>query len=107
MIFRVDLIVLHRCNQVVELIGVGFSREKCCSVIPRKRLLNHHRIVEKVQHKGVVLLRMAAIQAGERLHSLDVIEHLVHIHGVQQRLVKARLEHICYDENAIRVRLKH
>ena len=50
-----------------------------------------------------MLLRMGAVEPGERLHRLDAGERLVHIHGVQQRLVVAGLELVGADQKAIRV----
>ena len=44
-----------------------------------------------------VLFRMASIEAGKRLHGFNVVQGLVHIHGVQQRFVEARLEHVRND----------
>ena len=97
------LILIHNCNEVIQLVRVGFAGQNRRAIIPRERLLNHLRLVCKVQDKSVILFRAAAVKSGKRLHSLDIIEHLIHIHGVEQRLVKARLKHIRNDENAIRV----
>ena len=49
---------------------------------------------------------MAAVEARQGLNSLDVVKHLVYIHRVQQRLVKARLEHIGHNQNTIGVFLE-
>ena len=49
---------------------------------------------------------MGTIQARERLHGTNVVKWFVHVHGMQQRLVKAGLKHICYDQDAVRIFLK-
>ncbi len=46
---------------------------------------------------------MRAVQAGQRLHRLDAGQHLVDVHGVQQRLVVAGLELIGANQKPIRV----
>jgi hypothetical protein len=57
----------------------------------------------EVEHEHVVLLRVRAVQARERLHGLDAGERLVHVHRVQQRLVVAGLELVGADQEAVRV----
>ena len=73
--------------------------ENFCLMLPMRQKLDF----DLSSNDAIILLRAAAVQAGERLYRLDVIKHLVHIHGVEQRLIKARLKHIRNDENAIRV----
>ena len=50
-----------------------------------------------------MLLRVRAVQAGERLHRLDAGQRLVHVHRVQQRLVVAGLELVGADQEAVGV----
>ena len=61
------------------------------------------RVVLEVEHEAVVLLRVRAVEARERLHRLDARERLVHVHRVQQRLVVAGLELVGADQEAVRV----
>jgi hypothetical protein len=44
-----------------------------------ERLLDRVGVVHEVEHEGVVLLRMRAVQARERLHRLDPRERLVDV----------------------------
>ena len=57
----------------------------------------------KSSTKHVVLLRVRAVEARQRLHGLDARERLVHVHRVQQRLVVAGLELVGADQEAVRV----
>ena len=103
---RVYLVRLHFGNQVVQLVRIGFAGQQRGLVVPGEGFDDIVRIVEKVQHEGIVLLWARPVQTAERLHRLDVVEHLVYIHGVQQRLVIAGLEHVRHDEKTIRVLLE-
>ena len=49
-------------------------------------------VVEKVEHEHVVLLGVRPVEARQGLHRLDAGQRLVHVHGVQQRLIVAGLE---------------
>ena len=66
------LILIHNCNEVIQLVRVGFAGQNRRAIIPRERLLNHLRLVCKVQDKSVILFRAAAVKSGKRLHSLDI-----------------------------------
>jgi hypothetical protein len=58
-------------------------------------------VVEEVEHEDVVLLGMGPVQPGQGLHGLDARQRLVHVHGVQQRLVVAGLELVGADQEAV------
>ncbi len=60
-------------------------------------------VVHEVEHEDVVLLGMGTVEPGEGLHGLDAGELLVHVHGVEQRLVVAGLELVGADEEAVGV----
>ena len=90
------------CNKVMQLVGVGLVREYRCLIIARERFPNLLGIVGEVEHEHITLLRMGAIQTRKRLHGLDVRQHLVHIHGMQKRLIVAGLELVGHNEEAVR-----
>ena len=50
-----------------------------------------------------MLLRVCAVQARQCLYRLDAREQLVHVHGVEQRLVVAGLELVGADQESVRV----
>ena len=49
---------------------------------------------------------MTAIQAGKRLHGLDIRQAFVNVHGMEQRLIKSRLEFVCDHKNTVGILLK-
>ena len=106
MLFGVNLIFLHHGNQVVELVRVSFAGKQSSSVIARERLFNHCGLICEVQNESIVLRRMATVQSGKGLNCFYVIEHLVDIHRMKQRLIKTSLEHICNNKQSIRVCLQ-
>ncbi len=90
--------------QVVQLVGVGLLAEDGRAVVvARTTVWIVVGVVQEVEHEGIVLLGVRAVQARERLHGLDAGERLVHIHRVQQRLVVAGLELVGADQEAVRV----
>jgi hypothetical protein len=98
-----DARFVQRRAQVVELVGVGLLAEHRRSVVGRERRDDRVRVVGEVEHEGVVLGRVSAIEARERLHRLDARERLVDVHRVQQRLVVAGLELVRADEQPVGV----
>ena len=48
-------------------------------------------ISSEVEDEGVLLARIGAVEAAQRLHGLDVAQFLVNHHGMEQRLIKAGL----------------
>ena len=89
----------------MQLVRVGLLGEDRRAVVVGEGLLDRLGVVHEVEHEDVVLLRVRAVQARERLHRLDAGEHLVHVHRVQQRLVVAGLELVGADQEAVRVLL--
>ena len=89
----------------MELVRVDLLAEDGRPIVIRKRRLDGGSIVLEVKYKGVVLLWVCPVEARQRLHCLDARERLVHIHGVQERLVVAGLELVGADQEAVRVAL--
>ena len=60
-------------------------------VVRLERFADFVAVVHEIQHEGVLLVRVGAVQAREGLHGLDAGQALVHIQGVQQGLVETGL----------------
>ena len=71
----IDLVAVERGLQVVQLVRVGLLGEDRRAVVVGERLLDRVGVVHEVEHEHVVLLRVRAIQARQRLHRLDAREH--------------------------------
>ena len=102
----VDLAAVERGLEVVQLVGVGLVGEDGGAVVGLEGVADGIAVVAEVEHEDVALLGVGAVEAGEGLHGLDAGEHLVDVHGVQERLVVAGLELVGADEEAVRVLLK-
>ena len=85
----------------MQLVRVGLVAEDRGAVVGLERLLDGLGVVHEVEHEGVVLLRVGAVQARQRLHRLDAGQRLVDIHRVQQRLVVTGLELVGADQEPI------
>lgn len=62
LLLGVDLVAVQIRLQVVQFIRVGFVTEDSGAVIGLERLLDGLRVVVEIEHKGVVLLRVGAIE---------------------------------------------
>ena len=89
---RIDLRVVQRGLQVVQLVGIGFLRQQRGAVVVLKRERDRFAVVLEVEHEAVVFLRVRAVEPRERLDRLYARQRLVHIHRVQKRLVISGLE---------------
>ena len=87
----------------MKLVRVCLLAQNRGAVVIGKRVLNDLCVVLEIEDEDIVLLRMGAVQTGERLHGFDAAESLIHIHGVQERFVVAGLKLVGADEEAIRV----
>ena len=100
---RIDLAALQLGLQVMQLVGIGLLRQNRRPVVVGKRLLDGVGIILKVENEYVVLLRVGAIQARQRLNCFDSGQDLVYIHRVQERLVIAGLEFVGAHQKSVRV----
>ena len=103
MLRRVDLRAVQRRTEVVQLVRIGLLGKQGGAVIVLEGEGDCFDAVLEVKYEAVMLLRMGAIQARQRLDRLDPRERLVHVHGVQQRLIVAGLELGRTDQEAIRI----
>ena len=62
--------------------------------------------VLKVEDKRALLIRCSSIQSGKSLNSRNVFEFLIHIHCVEQGLIKAGLIFVCNNKNVIQIRVE-
>ncbi len=92
--------------KVVEQVRVGGLAQEGPVVVGREGFLNLLGLVGEVQNHRVVLARVNTIEPGQGLDGVDAAELLVHVHGVQQRLVEARLELVRHDQERYSSRLK-
>ncbi|OQC00633.1 MAG: hypothetical protein BWX80_03412 [Candidatus Hydrogenedentes bacterium ADurb.Bin101] len=60
-------------------------------------------IVHEIQDKGLFLTVGGAVQTGQGLHRLDARKPLIHIHGMQQRLVKPGLVLLRHQQHLVRI----
>ena len=63
-------------------------------------------VVEEVEHEHAVLLGVRPVEARQGLRRLDAGQRLVHVHGVQQRLVVAGLELVRAHQEAVAILLE-
>ena len=61
----------------MKLVRVRLLGEDGRAVVVGECLANRLRVVHKIEHEGIVLLGVRAVQAREGLHCLDSREHLV------------------------------
>jgi len=88
--------------EVVQLVRVGLLAEDGGAVVGLERLADGVGVVVEVEHEGILLRGMGAVETREGLHRLYAGERLVHVHGVQQGFVVAGLELVGDDEEAVR-----
>ena len=88
---------------MIELFGLRFLPTLRAGVELLKGVLYLFPIIHKVQHKGVFFMRVDAIQAGQGLDGLNTGQPFVHIHGVQQGLVKAGLVFLRHKQDLVLV----
>ena len=87
--------------KVVEQVRVGGLAQEGPVVVGSEGFLNLLSLVGEVQNHRVVLARVNTIEPGQGLDGVDPAQFLVHVHGVQQGLVKPRLEFIRHDQEAV------
>lgn len=56
----------------MEFVWVCFVTQYGSPVVIGKGFLNHLSAVHEIKHKGVCLLRVGTVKAGERLHRLSL-----------------------------------
>lgn len=86
-------------TQIIHLVVIGASFQKGGFVVGLKRVPNVLVGVHKVQNKGAVLAAAGAVEAGKRLNGVDVAQFLIHVHRMEQRLVKPGLIFVCNHQN--------
>ena len=87
-----DLGVEDLHPQVVEEVGIGLVGEMRLLVIREEGTADRFSVVDEVEHEGARLVgREDAVQPRKGLHRLHVVEPLVDVHGVKQRLVEPGL----------------
>ena len=64
--------------------------------------MNLRGLVGEVEHGRLTLGGMRAIETRQRLHGVHATELLVHVHGVQQRLIETGLKLVGHDQKAKR-----
>ncbi|MDE0464383.1 MAG: hypothetical protein OXH93_18330 [Caldilineaceae bacterium] len=101
----VDLAVVERRLQVVQLVGIGLLRQDRSAVLVGEGRLDCVEVVGEIKHERVVLPRVRPVETGKRLHRLDARQRLVHVHRVQQRLIVTGLKLACADQEAIGISL--
>ena len=61
LILRVNLDGLHRINQIIQFVDIRLSGKNRSFIIPVKSLLYNLRIMDKIQDKSVLLIRMTTV----------------------------------------------
>jgi hypothetical protein len=97
---------VERQFEVMQPVGVGFIRKDRGAVVVLESVGDRLAVVLEIEHEAIPFLGMRTIEPRQRLHRLNARERLVHIHGVQERLVVAGLELFGADQEAIRIFLK-
>ena len=79
------------CAKVVNTVYVRIAHHGGCLIVRQECFLNILFGILEVEHKGAVLSSGRSVQTGKRLNSSNILQFLVHIHGMKQRFVKAGL----------------
>lgn len=87
----------------MQPVWIGLFAQDGGAVIRCKGCLDCVRVIEEIQHECIMLLRVSPVEAGEGLHSFDIGEGLIHIHGMQKRFIIAGLEFVCHHQKSIRI----
>ena len=96
------MVVFHGPFQVVELVWIGRLGEQSGFKVWLEGLLDLVRLVDEVQHAGIFLLGpIYSVQPAQRLNGINATELLIHVHRVEQRLIKASLELLCHDQQPV------
>ena len=99
----IHLLGIKIALQIVQLVGIGFTGLDRGAVVVLEGYLHRFSVVGEVQNKSIALLRMGAVQPGERLHGQHTRQRLVYVHRVQQRFIKTGNELVGNDQKAIRL----
>lgn len=91
---------------IVEQVRVRAFTQPRALVIRFEAQFDFLGLVGKVQHHCLFFARIDAVEARKRLHGMDAAQLLIHIHGMQQRLVKAGLELVGDDQETVLVALE-
>ncbi len=97
----VHLITIQVGLEVVKLVRIRLFAQDRRPIVRLEGLPDRLGVVLEIEHERVVLLRVGAVQPRERLDGLDAGERLVHVHGVEQRLVVPGLEFVGTDQEAV------
>ena len=103
----VDLSLVQCAPEVVEPVRVGLVGEDGGRVVVLEGRLYGVRVVHEVQHEHPFLVGRGPVEPGKGLDGLDAPQGLVHVHGVQEGLVVARLELVGADEDSVGVLPDH
>ena len=90
----VDVEVEQSLLDVVEQVRIGRLREQGRLVVGLKGLADGVGFVGEVEHHRLAFLRMRPVQPRQGLHGVHAAQLLVHVHGVEQGLIEARLEFV-------------
>lgn len=99
----VDLIPVQRGLEIVKPVWIGFVAQDRCSIELVERCADRLGIVHEIQNEGVVLLGVCAVETRQGLNRFDARQGLVHIHGMQKRLVVPGLKFVGADQESIRI----
>ena len=88
-------------TEIINHVQIRASFQRCRPVKRQEGRLDIFLCIFKVQDERAVFARIGTVQAGQRLHCRYVLQLLVHIHGVEQRFVKAGLILVRNDQNVI------
>ena len=97
------MILRHVVAEIVDPVHVHRANQLRGRVEGFEGFLDRYRVVHEVQHIGIFLIFMCTVQPAQGLHGLDILQLLVHKHGVQQRLVEAGLILVRHHQHVVHV----
>jgi len=86
---------------VIQFIRVGLFFEQGGLIVRLERGLNVLGFVDEVQYERFRFAGARAVEAAEGLDRLNAIQLFVHVHGMEQRLIKAGLIFVRHHQDAI------
>src|SRR5437764_121689 len=106
LIFSVKVKIRELCLKVVEQVWICTLGQQRFLIIRSKGSLNLLRLVCKIKHHRLILTWRYTVEARECLHSIDTTEFFVHIHRMQQWLIKTGLKLVSDNKYTVCVLLK-
>ena len=92
---HIFIVVEHKVadlvSQIVDTVQIGAALKGSNLVVRQESTLDVILGIFKVQNEGAVLATGGSVQAGESLDGGHIPELLIHIHGMEERLIKAGL----------------